>query len=261
MNAPDPTLHLRTLDGLGLLPPRRRAVYLAGSVARGWGNDTSDYDFIVIVDEPWRQIGPVHKEVRVPLDPSRVPVEVTYVDDRQWEVAYWEDRQVDQMLAKVVGSADAPDPFADITLHEMGFLIRLGYGLELAGGDWLAVRREQLKASRFTRLMIERSLDMMDNATADSAGQLRAGDLISAVMSARIAFGRGVDALLASHGRFRESKKWRARQMLELSPPELDFARYWAVETMRDFDPDHPGRWIEDTLLLCQNLASAIELP
>jgi hypothetical protein len=252
---------LSALTDAKLIPVGHQAVFLGGSVGRGWGNETSDFDFCVIVDEPWVRIGQAQKVVRVPLDPPDVPHEIVYVDDRQWEVAYWLDRQVDQMLSKVHTTAQSPDPLADMTLPEMGFLTRLGYATELDGGPWLSRRRKELAESPFTRLMTERALDMMDNATADAAGQLASGDVLSAVMSSRIAFGRAVDAVLASHGRFRESKKWRARQMAELSPPELPFERYWAVETMRDFDPDHPEVWVEEALMLCQELSCAIELP
>src|SRR5262245_57160225 len=86
------------LDTAGLLPPDTCAAFCVGSVARGWATPTSDCDIYVVTRAPFRTAESV--DVSVPLHPDVVPVHVTDVDGRSWEIKYWTDDQVDQMLRK-----------------------------------------------------------------------------------------------------------------------------------------------------------------
>jgi hypothetical protein len=86
-------------------------------------------------------------------------------------------------------------------------------------------------------------------------------DLNSAVLSARIAFDHTVDALLAEQGEYESHiPKWRARRFQVANPTKLTFSKYWALETMRDFDPNEPSKWVSEVLTLCQDLSLKIEV-
>jgi hypothetical protein len=45
-----------------------------------------------------------------------------------------------------------------------------------------------------------------------------------------------------------------------VSPPELSFEDYWALETLRDLDPEAPGTWVETVLTVCQDIANEVKL-
>ncbi|MFI1015818.1 hypothetical protein [Streptomyces sp. NPDC020965] len=185
-------------------------------------------------------------------------------DNRNWDLAYWLDTHFDQMLAKVswaefdqvrAASGDALAPREEILLG------RLATCVPLAGKDWLTRRRAELDASAFRSILVIRSLGAMDRAVEDALGQLEHGDLTSAVLSARIALGHIIDALLEEQGQYGSHlPKWRARRFLAAGSVTLPFATYWELETMRDFDADDPAKWIKNVLTLCQDLSSKIEV-
>lgn len=246
----------------GLLPDASRAVLLVGSAARGWDNPTSDYDISVVhVGEPWRGSGP---DLQVPLEPAILPTEVIYVDGRRWELKYWLDGQVDQMLGKVSWAEFEKAGIATGLLmdQEEVFLERLVTCAPLLGEDWLRSRCEQLAESAFRAFVVTRSLDKADSSVEDALGQLAAGDVESAVLSARKAFEHAVDALLESLGEYGGYyiPKWRARRFRAATPEALSFDDYWAVETMRDFDPADPRQWVERVVSTCKNLSLEVSI-
>lgn len=243
------------------LPADCLSVCVVGSLARGWANDNSDYDLNVICPHEQPKGGP--RTIRVPLRPATVPTRVLDVDGRRWELKYWTDRQVDEMLAKVAwGRFEGGQPVGDVLVDdEELFLERLVTCVPLAGSGWVARRTEQLSASAFRAFVTARSLAAADSGVEDAIGQFSAGDPRSAVLSARNAWGHLVDALLESHGNYGSRiPKWRVRRFQETAPTELDFDSYWAIETMRDYTPGAAKEWIDMVVSSYRKLAFEIEV-
>jgi nucleotidyltransferase-like protein len=252
---------LAELERRGLLPEPALAAFVVGSVAKGWANTTSDYDICVVTTRPWA--GESGKQLRVLLDPPTVPSAMTEVDSRRWEVKYWLDSQVDQMLAKVSWPAFEEGRVAGQILvdTEELFLERLVSCVPLAGEDWVRRRRGEVEASAFRAYVVTRSLAESDGSVEDALGQLAADDLESAVLSARRAFGLAVDALLESAGEYGyHTPKWRARRFRAASPAAMSFDDYWAIETMRDLDPQAPAKWVEKVIRICKDIAIEAEI-
>jgi hypothetical protein len=250
-----------SLDAADVIPPDALAVYVSGSYARGWANAASDVDIYVVTreDHEWTHGQPRRRNVA--LDPAFVRCGALIGDGPRWELEYWREEQVDQLFAKVTWDvlerpAAAGD---DLTVTEVAFLDRLGYALALAGADWVSRRREEMEGSALRVIMVSRHLNDSGSLAEDALGQLEADDHESATLSAQLAFGRLVDAVLAHHGRLAQGQKWRARQMRDAAPDILPFDEYWSVATMRDLDPDAPGAWIRRVLELCQRVQ--IDLP
>lgn len=253
---------LAELQKRALLPETCLAVLIVGSASRGWDNGRSDYDIYLVSQRRW--LGENGMELQVPLDPASVPVTVIQVDGRRWELKYWLDTQVDQMLAKVSWPQFESGGLADqfLVAREEVFLERLITCVPLCGQDWTRRRRDALSSSAFGAFAVTRSLAQSDSSVEDALGQLAAGDTESAVISARRAFGHTVDALLESVGEYGfYSPKWRVRRLRAANPPSLTFEQYWAMETMRDFDPRDPGRWVELVVRACQELSMEIVTP
>lgn len=188
---------LATLRDRDLVPDQCQAAFLVGSTARGWSNKKSDLDICVVSAEPWSF--PDSVEVAVSLEPDVVHWHTFHADNRDWDLAYWVDAQVDQMLTKIswaeydqvrATSNDVLPP------REESFLGRIATCVPLIGEDWVARRRAELDASAFRSVLVTRSLGAADRAIEDGLGQLADGDLHSAVISARLAYGHTVDALL-----------------------------------------------------------------
>lgn len=253
---------LAELEQRSLLPGSALAVFGVGSVARGWANPQSDFDVNIVSVQPWPTAA--GKGLRVPLDPPSVPTEIFPAGGRRCETKYWLDSQVDQLLAKVSWEQfNAGQVAGELLIDtEELFLERLVTCVPLTGADWVRRRRDELDASAFRAFVVTRSLAEADGCVEDAMGQLTAGDTHSAVISARKAFGHAVDALLESVGEYgSQTPKWRARRFRAAAPAALGFDDYWAVETMRTFDPDHPAKWVEMVARMCKEISIDADVP
>ncbi len=244
-----------------LLPSDTAEVFASGSMVRGWGNKTSDVDIHVITDELHE--GSIVETGHVSLEPSVLTYERIYVEGRRWDIEYWTENQVEQLLAKVSWEAyNGPDsPWSTLSRTEYGMLERLPYAAAAAEGAWLASVQQRLKDSAHRVILVGISLRESDGFVEDAAGQLAAGDVYSAVIAARLAFDHVVDALQAQEGQFGSLwPKWRARRMKLIDSKVLPFETYWATETKASFDPERPDAWVEETLELCRKISSELEV-
>jgi hypothetical protein len=246
-----------------VLPEDRRAVFVGGSIVQGLGNARSDVDVYVVVDEaPHATRADQIQQVR--LDPAYVPAEVVDLHQRRWDIEYWRDDQVDQLLAKVDRShlAERRAAGSELVSAEIRFLNNLAIGDVLAGEQWSAQRREQLRASAFQSMLCATALEEADNFVEDALGNLESGDSLTAALAARRAFELVVDAALMSRGQWGIWKwnKWQARMMQAIEPDVLPFARYWAIVTMQRLGAQTPAKWAIDTLRLCQTLSIEVDV-
>ncbi|HXS66138.1 MAG TPA: hypothetical protein VN767_25065 [Streptosporangiaceae bacterium] len=248
-----------TLAANEALPETWLAIYLAGSLIRGWGNPKSDLDVYVITAEPW-QGGRVADEVSVTA--GIVPVKAFYVDGRRWDVEFWADRQVDRILDYAAWDKfeSGASKGSSLTATEVAFANRLSRCHVIDGAEWVSDRAKQFEASAMKSIVVAEVLDNVDGMVEDAVGMIEVGDYVSATTSARLAFDAAVDALLASLGDYERQVKWRARRLLEMRPSQLSFDQYWQVATMRDFDQAAPEKWIRSVLQSCQELAQAVSL-
>jgi hypothetical protein len=243
-----------------LLPPDALATFVVGSAARGWHNARSDFDIYVVTPEPWET--DTSGSILMPLNPPRVRSEMFYQDGRRWEVTYWTESQIEQMLAKVSWAEYGRETIAGEVLspREEVSLARLGNCLPLLGEEWIARRRTELTESAFRSFVVVRSLGAADDAVEDALGQMESGNLECATMSARRALGHAVDALLEGEGEYgSHMPKWRPNRFRAAAPTALSFEEYWALETMRGYDLADPRPWIRDVLTICQDISMRVE--
>ncbi len=245
------------LTAAGLIPEDVCSVFCTGSVARGWSNPGSDYDIYVVSEGLFRTTGSA--SIRMPLDPGTVPVHIRYVDGRRWEIKYWTDGQIGQVLSKVSAACfEASDSYSLISDEEL-LLERIVTCLPIIGAEWVTTRRDDVRESAYREFVITRSLGYADKAAESALGQLAAFDLQSAVLSAHQAMRHTVDALLESKECYGTiTGKWRARRMREATPAALSFEQYWSMETMTDLNPADPGDWVRRTISWCKVTAMEI---
>ncbi|HXM55183.1 MAG TPA: nucleotidyltransferase domain-containing protein [Candidatus Dormibacteraeota bacterium] len=235
-----------------------RCVFMSGSSTRGWAHATSDLDFFVIIDEPVAIDATLVKH-DLSVEPPEVRVLVRRTDDVRWDVEFWLDAQVRQIVDRCF--VEDPDqslrrPF---THCEADLAYRLRQAIALSGEPWLEDVRSALERSRLQSILVNRALYGADGLLDDTAGLLLSGDLHTAALAVRDAFGRVVDALLIDAGELCPGPKWRARRLLEVRPNALPWDEYWSVETMRAYTPEHARSWIEDTMDRCRRLMMEID--
>ncbi|MFE2205072.1 nucleotidyltransferase domain-containing protein [Streptomyces rubiginosohelvolus] len=243
-----------------LLPDDTLAVFVVGSTARGWTHATSDIDVVVITRSVFRS--DQTQPLLVSLSPEVLPVSVFSALDRRWEVKYWADDQVDQLYNKVTWDAFEEDQTIGDRFGEVEelFLGRLLSCAVISGGDWISSRQRQLGDSAFRSLLVMRALTEADEAAETAIGQMMAGDAECAVLSAREAFGWAVQAILVDQHQYDSGVKWRPRRFRLVAPGLLTFDEYWAIETMRDFDPVAPETWVQRVVEVCKKVSMEIEV-
>jgi hypothetical protein len=241
-----------------LHPAECLAVFVAGSRTRGWANATSDLDLHIVMAAPWDR--PNTRALPVALAPDSIPVVTTVVDGLRWDIEYWLEAQVDQMFRKVSWREFDVSPSAGdlLTSPEVRFLERLDHAVALHGSAWLERRREQQRDSALKSVLVARNLHLSDLFVEDAVGQMNAGDLESAVLSAKLAFGCAIKALLAEQGHFCQSSKWMARQLRDTTQDVVSFDSYWSIETMQSYDPTAPQRWVEHVISICQKISISV---
>jgi predicted nucleotidyltransferase len=244
----------------GRLPATVTALFVGGSYARGWANDQSDIDLYVVTAQPWTS--PEAITAPVGLNPACITMELWEFAGVRCDIEYWLDKQVDQLIGSVSWEAfDNVDAVtAKMTVEELYLLERLPSATVIDGPDWVAERRQRIRASAYQRVLLARAFNNADGFAEDAIGQLRDGDLESATLSARVAFHHAVDGVLISHGEYGRSPKWRARRFHAADPHELSFDEYWNVETMRTYDPAAPGQWISDVIRLCRRVMTQVSV-
>lgn len=251
---------LSPLSERKLLPEDIVAAFVVGSAARGWDNERSDFDIYVVADSKWESDSSA--TIKIPLDPPHTHSEIFYHLGRRWEVTYWLVSQFEQMFGKVSWDEYEGEVFANDVLiyREELALGRLGSCLPLLGEEWIVKSREWLANTAFRSFLVVRSLNTADDAADDALGQMVSGHMESATISARRAFGHAVDALLEAHGEYgSQTPKWRPNRFRAASPAMLSFDKYWALETMRDYDPEDPSPWIKEVLTVCQDISIRVE--
>lgn len=257
MNVTDWLAPLRERE---LLPVDSLAVFVVGSAARGWDNGRSDFDIYVVTSREWDT--DTSDTIRMPLNPPRIHSEMFYHQDRRWEITYWLSSQIEQMFGKVSWDEYEREVIAKdvLTYREELALARLENCLPLLGDEWIAAGRARLATTAFRSFLVVRSLSAADDAVEDALGQMEAGDVESATISARKAFDHAIDALLEAHGEYgSHTPKWRPNRFRAASPAMLSFDKYWALETMRNYDPVDPCPWIKEVLTICQDISIRVE--
>ncbi|MEV4556234.1 hypothetical protein AB0K51_04455 [Kitasatospora sp. NPDC049285] len=243
-----PSALLQRLEAQDLLPTDAVAVLYGGAEARGWADPVAVGRIRIVTASPHE--GPAG--VPEP-EPASAAGHRVVIDDREARVSWWTGAQLRSVIGRVSwerlrGATVAP------LLGEAEELVveDLLTGSAELGGELLGELRREAERSAFQSFVRTRSLGDAEGALEDAAGQLRSGDVHSAVLSARKAFGHLVDNMLEEQGCYGTyAPELRARRFVEAAPPRLGFAEYWAVETMRDLDPAHGGAWVEQVLAWC----------
>ena len=247
----------RELTARNLRPDTVKAIFIGGSLARGWAHARSDADVFVVSEQPWT--GSRVEVQRVALQPDTVPVDEIHVDGQRWEIRYWQETQIDQIIERVSWEAFEAGRISP-NLIEMVTADRLTHPLAVEGAEWLAVRRQRMVDSAFGACLTTWSLARADASVEDVIGLLESGDTTSAVLAAQAAFAHLVDAVAASLGECGREWKWRARRMQLLNPAMLPYDEYWDIASMRSYDPDKPEAWARHVIEVCRRVSAEVPI-
>ena len=232
------------------------AVCVTGSVIAGWGNPYSDIDVYAFSD----------RELELPVDPTmemwpgsdksglRWVEWIGRYGDTRVDLTVWPMDAVQIALAPLLGGAEPELYTRGETLED--FVYRLSIGLPLKGEDFLAQQRALIASTGYHRALARYSKIRAENALTDVAGQLAAGDDISARYTAIRVCGFTADACLLLARELCRGEKWLMRRLQ--STPEcgitLDDYRSMVLEGPRPGESDadcarRMARWAQAHLV------------
>lgn len=228
-----------SLDGiLGRLPDlaRAEAICLTGSIVRGWGNTYSDVDVYVFADD----------ELELPMDETAEASGgreggltwtrwIGIYDDWRVDLKVWPTRAFETVLAPFLAS---PEPeFAGLQPARDDFVYRASIGRPLVNDGFLERVRDLLDESSYRQARARTLKGLAENALVDVAGQLRAGDDVSARLAARGAATEVTDACLVVGGDICPSPKWLLRRLQDTPQAGITPEEY-VGEVLEGPDPD-----------------------
>ncbi|MFD0200687.1 MULTISPECIES: hypothetical protein [Saccharothrix] len=219
-------------------------VFIGGSIARGWSNPGSDVDAYVLG-------APRDATVVVKATGDRPMVDIHAISDDKLEKLF------DKVSWDVAKGGDFID---SVPIREWLLLERIAHALVVTGEPRLREVQERLDRSAHRFMTIQEHFTYADSFAEDCLGQLAVGDVDSAVISAQESFLRTVDGLLAGRRCFSRNPKWRARALRDAKPVELDYERYWEVQTMADLPALGARRWVHRTVTDTRAVMAEVDL-
>jgi hypothetical protein len=238
-----------------LLPANVNAIWIGGSLARGWGHQRSDADVFIVSPGTWVSSSDEYQSVRV--SPNTVPIEAIHVNGQRWEIRYWQETQIEQLIDRVSWDSFEAGKLS-LNLVETSCLARLVHALPVTGIDWIMEKREYITGSALRTSLFVDALARAEMNVEDIVGLLGSGDMNSAVLSGQAALTHIVDALTASLGEYGSEWKWRAKRMQALNPAVLPFDDYWELVTMRSFDPTQPEAWVRRIIDIYRRVSAEV---
>jgi hypothetical protein len=219
--------------------------FVGGSSARGWANPRSDVDVYVFgCPEDWAEIvwgTDGHPDVDVhALSDARVEDLFARVS---WDV--------------VTSGKEFVDTFAE---RDWLMFERVHHAYVLTGHARLAEYQARLAGSAHRYMLVQEHFAFADARAEDCLGQLAAGDLDSAVLSGQATFFRAVDGLLAAHGCYASSAKWRARAMQEAAPDLVGYDDFWKVVTMAELPAMGREGWSRQRVADARDIMSRVDV-
>lgn len=219
--------------------------FVGGSSARGWANARSDVDVYIF---------------GCPEDRAEV---VLGTDGRpNIDVHALSDGTVEDLFARV--SWDVATSGTDFvgTFAERDWLMfeRVHYAHVLTGHELLAEYQERLARSAHRYMLVQEHFAFADARAEDCLGQLAAEDMDSAVFSGQATFLRAVDGLLAAHGCYVSSPKWRVRAMQEASPDLVGYDAFWKVVTMAELPVMGREAWSRQRVVEARDIMSRVDV-
>lgn len=270
-----PTISVLTEQPAKLLPPDLsragilnrfpslagvEAVGMTGSIAAGFGNIYSDIDLYVFADE-------------VPDLPDDETSETWGGGDSQtglrshtWMGRY-DDARVDLKVWPVNAPALAlasfltdPEPeFCEVSSTVMDFVYRLSIARALINEEYFAGARRLIASSAYARALGRSQKGTTENKLIDVAGQLDAGDVLSARLSAMSAAASIADCALTMAGAFSQGargSKWLLRRLQAAPGCGITAEEYCAVvlDGRRNAESDgeyaiRVAHWVRDKLI------------
>jgi len=233
-----------------------------GSRAEGWGNALSDVDLYVFSAE----------QPELPVDDSAETYSRRGAEGLTW--TGWNGRYDDVCVDLIVWPPDSIErllePYLDGNEPELcglsepmqDLVYRTSVAVPLSNEAFFRERQQLIRNSTYGRALARKIKMSAENALNDVAGQLAAGDDLTAVISAGLAAVNAADHCLLLAGQLCRGRKWLLRRMQAAPECGITPQEYLSVVYDRSYpgEPDaaraeRVARWAQAQLIRVEDAA------
>lgn len=220
------------------------AIYVGGSIADGYGNNRSDLDIYVLIDENNRPSSKRGFDFGV-LNGKGLQFDFVSHDQLEAAIAQLETKKFEQI---------------SMNLSMNQILHRLCNAVVIDGGDTVAGYAERLRNARYLAFSSFVKQEQCENALQDAYGAWDAGQLETATFNLRLATHRAFEAVLSLCGQTATNEKWvfeKASRALGKSHPALAQFTALYLSMPSAFTTDGVGDYFERLLSFMQKCMDA----
>lgn len=219
------------------------AVGWTGSTAAGWGNALSDIDLYAFA--AGRPALPVDDTMET--WPGRDLSGLTWMNwmgryaDVCVDLKIWPLDAVTDLLAPYLGD-DEPEEcgFSDAM---QDFVYRVSIAVPLSNEAFFRDTQQLIAGSTYSRALARKAKAIAENALNDVAGQLAAGDDLSARMAASLAAYNAADHCLLLAGQISRSRKWLMRRLQDAPACGISAEEYLSVVFAPAHETESHAAW------------------
>ncbi|MEJ2063578.1 MAG: hypothetical protein P8X74_09945 [Reinekea sp.] len=203
-------------------------VWIAGSLVEGIGNDSSDIDVYMVVED----LNTIKEFV---TDGCRFKIQIHYFKSRRVDVEIWSYESIDRLASKIdsLQVDNAENSFLDaLDENEIDFAHRIFNCRVVRNTDAYADIVDRFDRVKINRYLFENKRIYIDDSFDDTVGMLNSGNISGAIRRSQETLEFSIDLLLYSKGWTNPKNKHRFKILEAIYESDIDarevYLDYWS---------------------------------
>ncbi|HFJ9434346.1 nucleotidyltransferase domain-containing protein [Bacillus thuringiensis] len=225
-------------------------VYVCGSILEGFGNEKSDVDVYVLLDELPSELG---EEGRIRKNKDNVIHNILF-DNYRLDIEYWTIEKLSK-LQNVINQFELDGDTIKLSEDEIDFIHRIKYAIPVINKDLFKLLEQKIDFDKFDKALLVKQINLYQSSVEDVEGCLESEDLYTAIMTSRLALDRSIDSLLCSKGETNPRVKWRLRKLMRAFGENSNiFKEYLSLQEIPEIHKTAVEEYVDRVLTLCSEL-------
>lgn len=219
-------------------------VYICGSILEGFGNEKSDIDIYVLLDELPDEL---KQEGRIKKNKDNVIHNILF-DNYRLDIEYW---TIDKLrnLQKVLKHFELDGDTIELSEDEIDFIHRIKYAVPLINAELFELLKQEIDFDKFNKSLLIKQINLYQNSVEDIEGCLESSDFYTAIMTSKLALDRSIDSLLCSKGETNPRVKWRLRKLIRAFGENSNtFKEYLSLQQIPQVKKNSVEEYVEKVL-------------
>ena len=191
-------------------------VYIAGSLAEGFGNVNSDVDIYILCNkgEGFEKIKMDSVSDEILLESNNTLIHNIIDDGIRYDFEYWDWKDVNSAIKKLNSFDFKAEQYLErLTKNEMDFIHRLKHGISLENNQEFTKFYNEVKFENLSFIQVIEHSEQFDGYIEDIEGALISEDFGTVYILANLLLETTISSFLSAHGETNPSRKWLFRKI------------------------------------------------